>query len=174
MQFLQKQNVKRTVDYNQGLDARFLDEAKMSKLAEIPLEPMRLAFDSINLKDVYVNAVRLAHRYGQKEMSNYILYNFDDTPEDFYQRLRINIDLNEEFRKDKVKTSIYSFPMRYIPLKAKDRDVDTGNNHWNKKYLRAVQVILNVMKGPVMPWTAILFSSIRAGHRGIQGNYVNA
>jgi len=142
---------KRIVDYNQGLDARYLDEAKMRRLAEIPLEPMRLAFDSIKLKNVYLKAVQLAHKYGQKEMSNYILYNYDDTPEDFYERLRINIDLNEEFKNDGSKTSIYSFPMRYIPLDAKDRDVDTGNGHWNKKYLRAIQVILNVMKGPVMP-----------------------
>lgn len=142
---------KRIVDYNQGLDARKLDERKMRRLAEIPLEPMRLAFDSISLKQVYLKAVRLAHAYGQKEMSNYILYNFDDTPEDFYERLKINIDLNEEFKNDVTKTSIYSFPMRYIPLNAKDRDVNTGNGHWNKKYLRAVQVILNVMKGPVMP-----------------------
>jgi len=142
---------KRIVDFNQGLDARFLDENKMIRLAEIPLEPMRLAFDSIKLKDVYLKAVRLAHKYGQKEMSNYILYNYDDTPEDFYERLKINIDLNEEFTKSPTKTSIYSFPMRYIPLDAKDRGIDTGNGHWNKKYLRAVQVILNVMKGPVMP-----------------------
>jgi len=142
---------KRIVDYNQGLDARYLDEGKMRRLAEIPLEPMRLAFDSIKLKEVYLKAVRLAHAYGQKEMSNYILYNYDDQPEDFYERLRINVDLNEEFKDDATKTSIYSFPMRYIPLDAKDRDVDTGNGYWNKKYLRAVQVILNVMRGPVMP-----------------------
>jgi len=84
-------------------------------------------------------------------MSNYILYNYADTPEDFYERLRINVDLNEEFKNDATKTSIYSFPMRYIPLDAKDRGIDTGNGCWNKKYLRALQVILNVMKGPVMP-----------------------
>jgi hypothetical protein len=142
---------KRIVDYNQGLDARKLNQHKMKRLAEIPLEPMRIAFDSIHLKQVYLKAVRLAHSYGQKEMSNYILYNYNDTPEDFYERLRINIDLNEEFKNDAIKTSIYSFPMRYIPLNAKDRNVDTGNSHWNKKYLRAVQLILNVMKGPVMP-----------------------
>ena len=41
--------------------------------------------------------------------------------------------------------------MRYIPLDAKNRYVDTGNKYWNNKFLRSVQVILNVMKGPVMP-----------------------
>lgn len=69
-----------------------------------------------------------------------------------YARLRINIDLNEEFRNSNgVKTTIYSFPMRFIPLNAKRRDVDTGNGNWNKRYLRGMQVILNVTKGPVMP-----------------------
>lgn len=142
---------KRIVDYNQGLDARLLTEAKMKRLAEIPLEPMRLAFDDINMKTMYINAVRLANEYGQKEMSNYILYNFKDKPEDFYERLSINIELNEEFKNTPARTSIYSFPMRYIPLDARARDVDTGNPYWNNKFLRSVQVILNVMKGPVMP-----------------------
>ena len=145
---------KRIVDFNQGLDARLLTEERMKRLAEIPLEPMRLAFDDIKLKSVYIKAVRLAHKYGQKNMSNYILYNYEDTPKDFYERLRINIDLNEEFQKNhnenNVKTVIYSFPMRFIPLNAQKRNVDTGNRHWNKRFLRGVQVILSVIKGPVM------------------------
>lgn len=148
---------KRTVDFNQGLDGRLLTEEKMKRLAEIPLEPMRIAFDHIKYKDTYVKAVRLAHKYGQKDMSNYILYNHNtDTPEDFYERLKINIDLNAEFEKEHsrgkgARTIIYSFPMRFIPLDAKKRDVDTGNVHWNRRYLRGLQVILSVMKGPVMP-----------------------
>jgi len=150
-----KTNRKRFVDFNQGLDARLLDEHKMKRLAEIPLEPMRLAFDDIKYKNSYIKAVRLAHKYGQKNMSNYILYNYKDTPEDFYERLKINIELNEEFKDDtkpgsRTQTVIYSFPMRYIPLKAKTRNVDTGNPYWNKRYLRGVQVILSVIKGPVM------------------------
>lgn len=142
---------KRIVDYNQGLDARLLTESKMKRLAEIPLEPMRLAFDDISMKSEYLKAVRLANKYGQRDMSNYILYNFKDKPGDFYERLRINIELNEEFKNTPARTSIYSFPMRYIPLNAKYRDVDTGDRYWNNKFLRSIQVILNVMKGPVMP-----------------------
>jgi len=146
---------KRVVDFNQGLDARLLTEEKMKKLAEIPLEPMRLAFDDIKYKDTYIKGVMLAHKFGQKNMSNYILYNYKDTPEDLYERLRINIELNEkfetEFKKGKAeKTKIYSFPMRYIPLDAKKRNVETGNPYWNKRYLRGVQVILSVIRGPVM------------------------
>jgi len=143
---------RRKVDFNQGLDARLLTEEKMARLSEIPLEPMRIGFDSIKYKNVYVKAVRLAHKYGQTDMSNYILYNYKDTPEDFYKRMRINIDLNDEFKNGNgAKTIIYSFPMRYVPLNAKKRDIDTGNGNWNQRYLRAVKVILNVTKGPVMP-----------------------
>ncbi len=151
---------KRIVDFNQGLDARFLSEKKMKRLAEIPLEPMRVAFDDIKHKETYIKAIRLAHKYGQKNMSNYILYNFKDSPEDFYERLKINIDLNEEFVRDGgVKTTIYSFPMRYIPLDAKDRGVNTGNSKWNKRYLRSVKIILNVTKGPVMPGSEFFYQA---------------
>ena len=151
-----KTKKRRIVDFNQGLDARLLTEKKMKKLSEIPLEPMRIAFDDIKYKKTYIKAVRLAHKYEQRYMSNYILFNFRDTPEDFYERLAINIKLNEEFAKKSFnsngeRTSIYSFPMRYFPLNAKSRMVDTGNKHWNKRYLRGLQVILNVMKGSVMP-----------------------
>ena len=144
---------RRVVDFNQGLDARLLTEKKMKRLSEIPIEPLRIAFDDIKFKDVYVKAVRIANKYGQFNMSNYVLYNYKDTPDDFYERLRINIDLNKEFKSDghKEKTLIYSFPMRYIPLNAKERGVDTGNRAWNKRYLRAIKLILNVTKGPVMP-----------------------
>lgn len=159
-----KTKKRRFVDFNQGLDARLLTERKMRRLAEIPLEPMRLAFDDISLKDIYIRAVRMAHKYGQKDMSNYVLYNFKDSPADFYERLRINIDLNEEFGADfksgrGVKTTIYSFPMRYIPLDATSRDVYTGNTSWNKKYLRGVQLILSVLKGPVMPGKQFFFQA---------------
>ncbi len=151
---------KRIVDFNQGLDARFLTEEKMKRLAEIPLDPMRIAFDDIKYKDTYIKAIRLAHKYGQKNMSNYILYNFKDSPDDFYERLKINIDLNEEFASDGgVKTTIYSFPMRYIPLNAKNRDIDTGNHKWNKRYLRGVKIILNVTKGPVMPGAEFFYQA---------------
>ncbi|MBN2287111.1 MAG: cobalamin-binding domain-containing protein [Tissierellales bacterium] len=152
---------KRIVDFNQGLDPRFLTEDKMKRLAEIPLEPLRIAFDDIRNKDIYIQAVNLAHKYGQKNLSNYILYNFKDDPTDFYERLRINIKLNEEFRKNdySTKTEIYSFPMRYIPLNAKSRSVHTGNNNWNKKSLRGVRAILNVTKGCVMPGSDFFYQA---------------
>lgn len=137
----------RYVDFNQGTDCRYVTEEIMQKMSEIPIRPLRIAFDYIGLKKQYVAAVRLAAKYGIKELSNYILYNFQDKPEDLYERLKINIDLCQE-----LEIAIFSFPMKYIPLfgeEAKHREF-TGK-HWNKKFVRAIQSVLNVTKGIVAP-----------------------
>ena len=135
---------QRCVDFNQGLDARLLTEDKMELLNRIALRPLRIAFDDIKYEKVYIEKVRLAHKYGIKHLSNYILFNFNDTPDDFYKRLRINIDLNEE-----LGSSIFSFPMKYIPLNAKNREYVAPN--WTKKQLRGIQCILHATHGVVGP-----------------------
>lgn len=137
-------NSYRYVDFNQGVDVRLLDEGKMELLSQLALKPLRIAFDSIKLERLYVEKVRLAHKYGIRHLSNYILFNFDDCPEDFYKRLRINIELNQE-----LGLSIFSFPMRYIPLDAKDRK-HIGPN-WTKRQLRGIQCILHATHGVVGP-----------------------
>jgi len=135
----------RHIDFNQGVDARLLTEEKMRLLSEIAIHPLRIAFDHIELKDLYMEKIRLAHKYGVRHLSNYILYNFNDTPEDFYERLRINIELNEE-----LGLSIFSFPMRYIPLDAKTRG-HIDNPHWTHRQLRGIHCILHATRGVVGP-----------------------
>lgn len=137
----------RYVDFNQGTDCRYVTEEIMQKLSEIPIRPLRIAFDYLGLQKQYVAAIKLAAKYGIRELSNYILYNFKDKPAELWQRLKINADLCKE-----LDVAIFSFPMKYIPLfgeEAKHRDY-TGQ-HWNKKFIRAVQSILNVTKGIVAP-----------------------
>jgi len=133
----------RYIDFNQGVDARLLTEDRMELLSQIAVFPLRIAFDDIMMKKLYIEKVRLAKKYGIKRLSNFILYNFNDTPEDFYERLRINIGLNEE-----LGSSIFSFPMRFIPLDAKDRK-HVDNPHWTKKQLRGIQCILHATHGVV-------------------------
>lgn len=137
----------RYVDFNQGVDARYVTDSIMKLISEIPIRPLRIAFDYWGMKDKYTNAVRLAAKYEIKELSNYILYNYHDTPEDLYNRLEINVQLCEE-----LDLHIYSFPMKYIPLfkeEAKNRNY-IGIN-WNRKFIRAIQSVLNVTKGIVAP-----------------------
>lgn len=135
-------NSLRHVDFNQGIDLRLLTRENMKRLAELPIYPLRIAFDHISLKDTYIKKIEWAAQVGFKRLSNYILYNYEDTPEDFYERLKINVDLNEQ-----LGTKIYSFPMKYIPVTNKDRKF--VGKHWTLKYLRSIQCILQATHGLV-------------------------
>lgn len=137
---------KRYVDFNQGIDARLINDENMAKLAEIPVRPVRIAFDHWSLHEKYEAAVRTAVRHGHTNLSNYILYNFEDEPVELYRRLRLNVDLCEE-----LGASIYSFPMKYHPIEDPDyfSNRDYIGKHWNRKFIRTIQAVLNSTKGKV-------------------------
>lgn len=132
----------RYLDFNQGVDGRKINDDNMTQLARLAIKPLRIAFDDIKLKDTYCSAVRTAHRHGIKEISNYILFNYKDKPEDLYERLKINIELNRE-----LGIQIFSFPMKYSPIDRTDRSYIGVN--WTKKSIRAISAILQVTKGVV-------------------------
>ena len=135
----------RYVDFNQGLDARLLTEEKMQLLSEIPIKPLRIAFDSMDYEGIYTKAIGLAAKYNIRNLSNYLLYNERDKPEELYQRLEINILLSEE-----LNINIYSFPMKFHPINGeKHLNRDFLGKHWNRKYIRAIQTILNATKGKI-------------------------
>lgn len=136
--------VQRRVDFNQGVDARILCKDKMylEEMATICIKPLRIAFDHIGVRKPYETAIRMSRDVGLTELSNYMLYNFHDTPIDLYQRMRLNIDLNVE-----LGIRIFSFPMRYQPTDMKDR-THVGD-HWSKYALRSMQIILQATHGIV-------------------------
>lgn len=136
--------VKRRVDFNQGVDARILAKSPMylKEMATICISPLRIAFDHIGVRKVYETSVRMAADNGITSLSNYMLYNFMDTPQDLYERLALNIKLNDE-----LGIRIWSFPMRYQPVTLKDRS--HVGKRWNRYYLRTFQIILQATKGVV-------------------------
>lgn len=151
---------RRFVDFNQGLDAFLMTEEKAKLLGKIAIKPARIAFDHIEDDEVYAKAITMAATNGVRYLSNYLLYNAEsfsgkgkqykaDTPEDLYNRLKLNVDLQEDLNKkiedEKEKVSIFSFPMRYIPLDNEQRGY--VGSKWNKKFLRAVQSILIPTQG---------------------------
>ena len=136
---------QRYVDFNQGVDARLFTEEKARLLASIAIRPLRIAFDDVKTRPAYEKAVRWSVAAGIKDFSNYLLYNFKDEPVDLYRRLKINVELCEE-----LGVNIYSFPMKYHPLQGENsHDRDYIGEHWNRKYIRAIQAILNSTKGKV-------------------------
>jgi len=144
--FYKRPSLQRYVDFNQGIDARLITDTKMEKLAEISARPIRIAFDNWKMRNVYEQAVRTAARHGHKDLSNYLLYNYDDEPIDLYKRLKLNVELCEE-----LNISIYSFPMKYHPIEDPDyfSNRDFIGENWNRKYIRTIQAILNSTKGRI-------------------------
>ncbi len=136
--------VLRRVDFNQGVDARILckDPMYLRELATICLRPLRIAFDHLGVRKPYEQAVRYAHEHGLTELSNYMLYNFHDGPDDLFQRMRLNVTLNEE-----LGVRIWSFPMRYQPTDRPDRG-HVGKS-WTRYQLRSMQIILQATHGVV-------------------------
>lgn len=134
--------MRRRVDFNQGVDARILAKSPMflREMATICISPLRIAFDHIGVKKVYETAIRMAADNEITSLSNYMLYNFMDTPKDLYARMKLNISLNEE-----LGMRIWSFPMRYQPVILKDRS-HVGVN-WNRYYLRSFQIMLQATRG---------------------------
>jgi hypothetical protein len=136
--------VQRRVDFNQGVDARILckDPMYLRELSTICLKPLRIAFDHWGLRKPYDQAIRYAHEFGLHELSNYMLYNFHDTPSDLYARMNLNVELNQQ-----LGIRIWSFPMRYQPT-----DLPTRSHigeKWTRYQLRSMQIILQATHGVV-------------------------
>lgn len=137
---------KRIIDFNQGVDARLVTEKKMKKLAEVNICPLRIAFDHYSMKGTYEAAIRTAAKYGIRNLSNYLLYNFEDEPDDLYYRMKLNVDLCDE-----LDVMIHSFPMKYHPIDDPEyfQNRNYVGKHWNRKFIRSVQSVLNSTKGKI-------------------------
>lgn len=152
--YRKKQKLIRYVDFNQGIDARLINKRKMKILSTIPIKPFRLAYDSVADTGVFSIATNLAIENDIRHLSNYVLYNWDDKPEDLWVRLDTATSLYSENGK---KIDGFSFPMKYSPFDEKDRSYI--GQHWNKKYLGAINVIINVTNGVVAKEKGFFFKA---------------
>jgi hypothetical protein len=122
-------------------------------------------------KRQYVKAIELAHGYGVGEFSNYMLYNFRDTPRDLYERLLVNTELNEKWIQavpGRLAGKIYSYPMRYAPIRDatgaganKTRDLpheaDAMSRDWlqepvwTRRFVRSIEIMKGAAHGAISP-----------------------
>lgn len=133
---------QRLVDFNQGTDCRLFNKDIAQLVNKININPLRFAFDGMQEDKYYQDAVKLAVKHGIRNFSSYILYNFTDSPENFYYRCREIVKLNEE-----LGIRISGFPMKYMPLDCLKRDY--VGKHWTKEKLRIVQVMRNPCLGKI-------------------------
>ena len=136
--------VHRRVDFNQGVDARILRRspcicANSPDLSKAIADCIR----SLRTEEVYEQAIRYAHEFGLVELSNYMLYNFQDSPADLFERMRLNVSFNEE-----LEVRIWSFPMRYQPTDRPDRGC--VGTKWTRYQLRSMQIMLQATHGVVV------------------------
>jgi hypothetical protein len=126
----------RNIDFNQGLDCRLFNEDVAKAIKGIPIKPLRFAFDNNSENGHIQRAIKLAQKYGHKDIRVYVLYDSEskkDTPEYFYYRIN---EIN--------KLGAFSYPMRFRPLKALNISQCHNfiTNNWDRELLRALKLTL--------------------------------
>lgn len=117
-----------TIDFNQALDCRLLTEKKADLIKDLPIYPIRFAFDGMHEDGHWQKAMDLMINRGKKSFVSLVLYNFKDTPEDFYYRLRQHAEYTYKY-----KIECDAFPMKYRPvLRVQSRKKYIGEN-WTQK-----------------------------------------
>ncbi|MBI4303867.1 MAG: hypothetical protein HY665_05970 [Chloroflexi bacterium] len=135
------------VDFNQGLDARLITEDVARELAGLRIRPIRMAYDIPSERKALEQAIPAleAAGFNRRRMIVYTLYNFTDTPTDFWHRVT-----------DLLSWGAVSYPMRYEPLNSlvKNKYVSP---HWTAQQLEMVARARRVMGygGAFPPYQAL-------------------
>jgi hypothetical protein len=131
------------IDFNQGLDARLVTDEIADALQGLPIKPARFAFDGKQEDGFYQRAIERMVKRGFREFMSYVLYNFMDTPQDFYYRLRESVRLSSELR-----VNVDSFPMCYSPILQVDAHRNYVGKHWTLEMKRGFMTIQGAHSGP--------------------------
>ena len=121
------------VDFNQGLDARLITDEVAERLSRLKLGPntvkVRLGYDQPYEEKFVHRAIERLKAVGIKGRSVmvYILFNYNDTPDGFFERVR-NV----------LNWGATAYPMRYIPLDALDKNSYISPN-WTREEVEMVQ-----------------------------------
>jgi len=104
--YRQLKEINLKVDFNQGLDASLIDEEVAFQLKSLKIDYIRIAYDSTADREFVKNAIINLKKVGirGKNIFVYTLFNFEDSPEDFLNRV-----------KDLMEWEVVVYPMRYEP-----------------------------------------------------------
>jgi hypothetical protein len=123
---------KLIVDFNQGIDARLVTEEVAERLIGIKISPVRMAYDTFNpsFRRAMERAIRLLGEAGfrKRSMMVYVLHNFTDSPEDFFQRVR-----------DLLNWGVVAYPMRFEPLQSLEKNKYVAREYgWTEANLNLI------------------------------------
>lgn len=119
------------VDFNQGIDTRLMTPEKAKVLASLRTYMIRTAFDRPKQEQEVEDGIQMLIQAGvrPRDILVYLLYNFNDTPEDLLHRLQ-----------KAMEWGVVSYPMRYQPVKGRyalKKDSFVGR-HWSPEQLEMV------------------------------------
>ncbi|GAH03315.1 unnamed protein product, partial [marine sediment metagenome] len=142
------------VDFNHGLDARLMTPKIAETLKKLDIKYVRMAYDRSYYKDEIKKAIDMLKDVGYRgrELFFYTLYNFNDTPEDFLER-----------HKDLMRWGVVSYPMRYIPLRALEKDAFISKK-WTAEELEMVADARRVIgvRGAFPPYKGLQLKILKA------------
>jgi hypothetical protein len=126
--FDELEGLRLEVDFNQGLDARLFNEEIAIRLKRLKTPLIRLAYDSRGIREPLKKAIALLKGVGirGRKILVYCLYNHLDTPEDFLNRI-----------KDNLEWGVVAYPMRYEPLKPMAKNEYISPN-WSRGQLEMI------------------------------------
>lgn len=136
------------VDFNQGLDARLINDDVAQTLSGLRVNPIRMAYDIPGERTALERAIPAleAAGFNRRRIIVYTLYNFTDTPQEFLNRV---VDL--------LSWGVVSYPMRYEPLNSlvKNKYISP---HWTARQLEMVASARRVMGygGAFPPYRGLL------------------
>jgi len=127
--FHELEEIDLEVDFNQGLDARLLNEGVAESLRKLKIPIIRLAYDSEEIRISLQKAISSLKETGirGRRLLIYCLYNHvDDTPQGFLNRI-----------KDLLEWDVVAYPMRYEPLDPRCKNTYVSPN-WTTEQLEMV------------------------------------
>jgi hypothetical protein len=130
------------VDFNQGLDARRINEEVAESFRGLKMPIIRLAYDHPGMGAKVKRAIELLDGAGfsRRKILSYVIFNFKDTPEQLFERVR-----------DLLSWGTSAYPMRYQPLDALEKDTYVAPK-WSEELLDLVARARRVFgKGGAFP-----------------------
>ncbi len=145
------------VDFNQGLDARLINKEIAKKIGEIKIDRfVRISYDTSDVGPAVKKAIELLKENGidGRNILVYLLYNFTDTPEDFFSRL-----------KQVLKLGAVAYPMRFQPVYSLKKN-SYISPQWNQKRLDALATARRLFGsgGTFPPYEGIMKVKVNGCH----------
>jgi len=125
-----------------GLHVESFDKHKAEQFARLKwgsqgkgdMPYLRFSFDKLKYADNVERALQLVKDAKIKaSFFAYMLFNFTDTPEDFWWRI-----MRTQEMVDRIGKTVYLFPQRYVPLKPVKKNSFIGK-HWDEELLRGLK-----------------------------------